>query len=79
MYARRWHDPAGQWNIEFPFGFAPVFRQAAAGHALEETHVSYSAADCQHQASERSLADFIRARVSTKVHLNVVVQERSVS
>jgi 3'-5' exonuclease len=35
--------------------------------------------ESEHQASERSLADFIRARVSTKVHLNVVVQERSVS
>jgi 3'-5' exonuclease len=33
----------------------------------------------EHQASERSLADFIRARVSTKAHLNVVAQERSVS
>ena len=35
--------------------------------------------ESEHQASERSLADFVRARVSTKVHLNVVVQERSVS
>jgi 3'-5' exonuclease len=35
--------------------------------------------ESEHQASEHSLADFVRARVSTKVHLNVVVQERSVS
>jgi len=35
--------------------------------------------ESEHQASERSLADFVGARVSTKVHLNVVVQERSVS
>jgi predicted PolB exonuclease-like 3'-5' exonuclease len=30
----------------------------------------------EHQASERCLADFIRARVNTKVHLNRLVQER---
>jgi 3'-5' exonuclease len=30
-----------------------------------------------HQASERSLADFIAARVNTKVHLTRMVQERS--
>lgn len=31
----------------------------------------------EHQASERSLADFIGARANTKVHLNRLVQERS--
>jgi predicted PolB exonuclease-like 3'-5' exonuclease len=30
----------------------------------------------EHGASERSLADFIAARVNTKVHLNRMVQER---
>ena len=30
-----------------------------------------------HQASEGSLADFIEARVNTKVHLNRLVQERT--
>jgi 3'-5' exonuclease len=30
----------------------------------------------EHQASERNLADFIRARGNTKVHLNRLVQER---
>jgi predicted PolB exonuclease-like 3'-5' exonuclease len=34
--------------------------------------------ECGHQASERSLTDFISARVTTKVHLHKLVQERSV-
>jgi 3'-5' exonuclease len=33
--------------------------------------------ESEHQSSERSLADFIAARVNTKVHLNRIVQERS--
>jgi 3'-5' exonuclease len=35
--------------------------------------------ESEHQASERSLADFVGARVSTKAHLNRLVQERSAS
>jgi 3'-5' exonuclease len=33
--------------------------------------------ESEHRASERSLADFIAARVNTKVHLNRMVQEGS--
>jgi predicted PolB exonuclease-like 3'-5' exonuclease len=32
--------------------------------------------ESEHQASERSLADFIAARLNSKVHLNRVVRER---
>jgi 3'-5' exonuclease len=35
--------------------------------------------ESEHDASERSLADFIGARVNTKVHPSGVVQERSAS
>jgi hypothetical protein len=33
--------------------------------------------ESEHQASERSLTDFIGARVNAKVHLNGLVQQRS--